>query len=132
MNYHHSKKAGNQAVHPKTMTKGNPMRSLLPHIREWFLSKQEHFIAFAEADSRLEGWFKAELLVLLSRLEQQGRLDDFEREFNVISPQDGRRKQVDFRLRLRGETHLFSLRHWQPITHLQDFPETVYIALWRG
>ena len=44
------------------------MEVLLPHISKWFLDKQEHFTAFAQADSRIEGWFKAELLVLFNRL----------------------------------------------------------------
>ncbi|HRJ41777.1 MAG: hypothetical protein KJZ86_18365, partial [Caldilineaceae bacterium] len=43
------------------------MEILLSHISEWFLNKREHFAAFAQADSRIEGWFKAELLVLFNR-----------------------------------------------------------------
>jgi len=42
------------------------MEVLLPHISRWFLDKHEHFTAFAQADSRIEGWFKAELLVLFN------------------------------------------------------------------
>jgi len=45
------------------------MNRLLPYLQDWFLQKEEHFVAFANADSRLEGWFKAEMLVLLNRVD---------------------------------------------------------------
>lgn len=86
------------------------MDVLLPHLREWFLGKEDYFAAFAMADSRIEGWFKAELLVLLNNLVAQGHLDNFERETNISSPKDGKRKQIDFRLRLQGKEHLCELK----------------------
>jgi hypothetical protein len=167
------------------------MNTLLPHIQDWFLQKEEHFVAFANADSRIEGWFKAEMFVLLNRLQQQGQLGEFEREANMTSPRDKMRKQVDFRFHFEGENHLcelkalcisqaagtprnlnfyfrdfkkldelttvnkwvlgfiypspnirdwnnaitslpMSLKHWQPITKPQDFPNYVFISLWKG
>lgn len=175
------------------------MDTILPFIKEWFLGKQEHFVAFSQADSRVESWFKAELLVLLGRLKRQGHLDDFKREARIKSPKDGKRKQIDFRLHIQGETHLcelkalcisqtagtprnlrfyfrddnvgiikdfkkldeladpnkwllgftypspeprewaqaitslpHALRHWLPVTRPQDFPEFVFLALWKG
>jgi hypothetical protein len=175
------------------------MNVILPYIKEWFLQKEEHFVAFSEADSRVEGWFKAELLVLLSRLVRQGHLDGFERETKIISPKDTRRKQIDFRVRIQGEIHLCELKaicisqaagtprnlhfyfrddnvgiikdfkklyelpgqnkwvlafiypspelkewhkaisslpsaikHWQPVTRPQDFPEFLFLALWKA
>ena len=86
------------------------MESLLPYIREWFLPNEEHFAAFSDADSRIEGWFKAELLVLFTRLVTQGHLSKFEREANITSPKDGTRKMVDFRLELQSGSHLCELK----------------------
>ena len=175
------------------------MEVLLPHISTWFLDKQEHFTAFAQADSRIEGWFKAELLVLFNRLVAEKVIESFEREANIPSPKDAKRNQVDFRLRIQGQTHLCELKalcisqaagtprnlhfyfrdnhvglvkdfkkldeiagankwvlafvypapssnewsnaiaslpctlsHWRPITKPCDFPNWVYIALWKG
>ena len=86
------------------------MEVLLPHISKWFLDKQEHFIAFAQADSRIEGWFKAELLVLFNRLVASRVIEKFEREANVSSLKDGKRKRVDFRICLQGQVHLCELK----------------------
>jgi hypothetical protein len=86
------------------------MDILFPHISRWFLDKQEHFTVFAQADSRIESWFKAELLVLFNRLVANQVLEKFEREANVISPKDRKRKQVDFRLQIQGQTHLCELK----------------------
>lgn len=84
------------------------MEAILKAIRDWFLGKEEHFTAFAEADTRLEGWLKAELIVLLNRLSTQRLVDEFEREANVTT--SAGRRQIDFRLRLGGVTHLCELK----------------------
>lgn len=86
------------------------MEVLFPHISKWFLDKQEHFAAFAQADSRVESWFKAELIVLFNRLVASRVIEKFEREANVASPKDGKRKQVDFRLQIQGQEHLCELK----------------------
>lgn len=175
------------------------MNTLMPHIIEWFVPKQEYFTTFAQADSRVEGWFKAELIVLFNRLQAQGIIDGFEREMNMSSPKDGKRMQVDFQIKMQNQNHLCelkapcisqaagtprnlrfyfrddhvgllkdfkklddlgisntwvlafiypspdlkvwsdtitsipgSLKHWQPVTRPQDFPNWVYISLWKG
>ncbi|MBA7483955.1 hypothetical protein ES707_19472 [subsurface metagenome] len=77
------------------------MEAVLESISNWFLVKQDYFIAFAEADSRLEGWFKAELLLLFPKLMKVGLLDEFDREYNVKTLLG--RKQIDFRLLAQGE-----------------------------
>lgn len=84
------------------------MEAILQPIRDWFLSKEEHFIAFAKADTRLEGWLKAELIVLLNRLSQRGLVERFEREANITTSTG--RKQIDFRLWLTGQMHLCELK----------------------
>jgi hypothetical protein len=78
---------------------------LLPHISEWFLDKQERFTTFAQTDSRIEGWLKAELLVLFNRLVASRVIDKFKREAKVPSLKDGRRKQVDFRIHIQEQEH---------------------------
>ena len=175
------------------------MEILIPYLSEWFLEKREHLTVFAQADSRIEGWFKAELLVLFNRLAVSQVIEKFEREVSILSPRDGRRKQVDFRLYIQEEEHLCelkalcisqaagtprnlhfyfrddhvglikdfkkldeighpnkwaisfvypapdpeewnnalsslpsALRHWRPVTSLGDFPNWVYIVLWKG
>ncbi|MGQ9847912.1 MAG: hypothetical protein ACUVQP_10510 [Bacteroidales bacterium] len=176
------------------------MESLLPHFKNWFLKeKKKHFTAFAQSDSRIEGWFKAELIVLFNQLAASGVIDKFERKANVPSPKDGKRKRVDFRIHFQGRKHLCELKalcisraagtsrnlhfyfrdnrvglikdfkkldeiasqdkwviafvypspdskewsdtaallpsklkHWRPVTSLSDFPESAYIALWKG
>lgn len=86
------------------------MDSLLPYLRNWFLERDEHLSVFAAADSRIEGWFKAECLVLFTRLTRKGQIDKFEREVNVAGPADGKRNPVDFRLQFQGKTHLCELK----------------------
>lgn len=174
------------------------MDVLLPHISKWFLDKQEHFTVFAQADSRIEGWFKAELLVLFNRLVASRVIEKVECEANVSSPKDSKRKRVDFRIYLQGQVHLCelkalcisraktsrnlhfyfqdnrvglikdfkkldeigdpnkwviafvypapdsnewsnavvslpsTLRHWRAVTSPRDFPNWMYIALWKG
>jgi len=86
------------------------MELLLPHIRTWFDQKREHLLMFSLADCRLEGWFKGELLVLLGRLEHEGRLTAVEREANITIRGSGRRARVDFRVSLAGASHLCELK----------------------
>jgi hypothetical protein len=83
------------------------MNSLLPHLHDWFHQKEEHFVAFANADSRVEGWFKGEMLVLVNRLKQQGKLGGFKREANI---KNKGRNSVDFRFLFEGEKHLCELK----------------------
>ena len=40
------------------------MNAILSYIQEWFLQKEEYFVAFSQADSRVESWFKAEVYAL--------------------------------------------------------------------
>ena len=86
------------------------MYILLSHIQDWFLQKEEHFVAFANADSRIESWLKGEMFVLLNRLQQQGLLGGFEREFGMISQTGNKRYKIDFRFNLEGQDHLCELK----------------------
>ncbi len=86
------------------------MRSLIGPITDWFSGKQDYFRVFAAADSRLEGWFKAELLVLFDKLKREGVIEAYDRELNVHSPSGDKRNQVDFAIRIGGERHLCELK----------------------
>jgi hypothetical protein len=85
------------------------MDILLADIRNWFLLKKEYFRAFAEVDSRIEGWFKAEMIILLKQLQKQRKIDNYAREFN-ISKGARQRNQIDFRLHIQGQAHLCELK----------------------
>jgi len=85
------------------------MENLLGDIWEWFRHKRKHFRAFAERDSRIEGWFKAEMIVLLNRLIRQGKVEEFEREYNTAKGERERRL-IDFRLHIHGQAHLCELK----------------------
>lgn len=86
------------------------MLSFLRDIRDWFRPKQEHLLAFARADCRLESWFKGELLVLFARLQKDRRITQIRREVQFGSGQSSRHLKVDFVLGLAEETHLCELK----------------------
>ena len=86
------------------------MEQLIPPINRWFAAKDEHLAVFSDSDCRLEGWFKGELLVLFTRLRQAAVITGFEREAKVPCIAPGKRIQVDFRLRIGTETHLYELK----------------------
>ncbi len=84
------------------------MEVIIQNIRDCFLAKKEHFEVFAEADTRIEGWFKAELIVLLDSLLREKVIQEFKREPKIDTPTG--RKQVDFIISLNGESHLCELK----------------------
>lgn len=84
------------------------MENILKHIQELFLSKASHFNTFAHSDSRLEDWFKAEIIVLLDTLKQKGFLDDFRCEFTI--PIRPKKKRVDFGIIVHERVHLVELK----------------------
>lgn len=86
------------------------MERLLTEIEQWFAARSEHLAVFAEADCRLEGWFKGELLVLLSRLQRSGAISGFERELNLPLAEPGKRFQIDFKILVGTEEHLCELK----------------------
>ena len=81
------------------------MEEILERIKNWFVAKRDHLEAFAQADSRVEGWFKAELILLLPKLVKTGHLESFQRECKVSS--SAGRKQVDFSLTVRPSIFYF-------------------------
>lgn len=84
------------------------MEELLQTIRGWFLDKKEHFTVFSEADTRLEGWFKAELIVLFNRLLKRRVIEQFKREPKFKTSVG--RKHVDFIILLNDVLHLCEIK----------------------
>jgi hypothetical protein len=84
------------------------MEKVLERIQEWFFAKKEYFVEFSNADTRLEGWFKAELIFLFNKLKQEKVIENFEREPNF--PTSEGRKQVDFTILINGELHLCEIK----------------------
>lgn len=84
------------------------MKNIIHYIPKWFVAKQEYFESFARNDTRVESWFKAELLVLFERLKSQGLIYSFEREANLRTNKG--RKQIDFILKVKDVEHLCELK----------------------
>lgn len=84
------------------------MEKLLQYINKWFINKEEYLRYFIKVDTRLEGWFKGELILLLNKLKKTGVIDDFfiEKKFYV-----GRqRKQVDFYILINNVDHILEMK----------------------
>lgn len=90
---------------------GHSVHAIFPYIREHFLAKEAHFRVFSQADSRLEGWFKGEMPVLLETHRAQGMIQSYERELNVPTPMGPKqRRQIDFRVRVGSRFYLCELK----------------------
>lgn len=85
------------------------MDKIIKNIDKWFLPRKEHFDIFAENDTRVESWFKAELLVLFSRLKRETVIHGFEREPSLYD-EKGKRSQIDFSLTDEGVKHYVELK----------------------
>lgn len=86
------------------------MIELLKYIKLHFESKSNYFEIFSKVDTRVEGWFKAELLILLEKLLQENRISSYKREF-YIKKNEGQRNSIDFQITLKsGKTILVELK----------------------
>ncbi len=84
------------------------MRSLVKKIGEHFLAREDELQAFARNDTRVEGWFKGELIALLDRLRTEGLVEGFRREMS--QPTGIGRKQIDFGITLDGVLHYCEIK----------------------
>lgn len=84
------------------------LKNILPEIDHWFLAKSAEMETFARNDTRLEGWFKGEMLVLLDQLKRKRTISDYEQEFNFYHGK--KRYQVDFKIKMESEKHLVELK----------------------
>jgi len=85
------------------------LNKILKDMDRWFLPRNEYFDVFAENDTRVESWFKAELLVLFSKLKEEGVMDVFEREPSIYDEKD-KRWQIDFSVTIKGTKHYLELK----------------------
>ena len=69
------------------------MFELLPRMQQHFDALQDRLTCFCDLGIQCEGWFKGELLTLLTQLRKEGVVQDFDREVRV----DG--KQIDVMIR---------------------------------
>ena len=84
------------------------MDRVLSEIDRWFLAKKNEVEVFARNDSRIEGWFKGEMLILLDGLRKKGAVAQYSREANLYS--GTKRHQVDFELKIGDAKHLVELK----------------------
>lgn len=96
-------------IHLKKSEDEGIMEGFILHIKKWFTKKQEYFESFARNDTRVESWFKAEMLVLFEQCKSIGLIEGFKRELN-ISTENGRRKMVDFKVTSGGKDNLCELK----------------------
>lgn len=85
------------------------MNTLVPYIRRWITRRNEYMRVFADSDSRLEGWFKGELLLLFTKLKRRGVISGFRREVG-LKTSAGKRYSVDFVVEIGRNSHLCELK----------------------
>lgn len=71
-------------------------------LNEWFIPKKEYMEAFADADSRVESWFKGESIVLFQRLKDQQKINHYHREHPVFNSREKKNNKADFILDING------------------------------
>jgi hypothetical protein len=77
------------------------MLGLIAHIKTHLDGKQKYHKLFAESDSRVEGWYKGEMIFLLQQLKDKGAIVDFHREHKIAGEGEAR-YSVDFMIELTG------------------------------
>jgi hypothetical protein len=81
---------------------------LLPIMRDWFGRKRPYVECFARWDTRVEGWFKGEMLMLLEKMKQRRVIGSLERERLVHTPEG--RLQIDFVIGMDDSEHLCEVK----------------------
>ena len=74
------------------------MINLIVSIKEHFDKKQKYHKLFAESDSRVEGWYKGEMLFLLTELKREGKIVDFHREHKIKRRDVNSNYMIDFKI----------------------------------
>ncbi|GAA4316763.1 hypothetical protein [Flaviaesturariibacter amylovorans] len=82
------------------------MKQVLSQLEKWFNEKNFYFLIFSATDTRLEGWFKGEMLVLFAFMKHSKIIADFEVEHSLMTGE-----RVDFKLILpSGEIVFLELK----------------------
>jgi hypothetical protein len=82
------------------------METLLPDLQRWFQQKSDYFSVFAQQDTRLEGWFKGELLLFFEKQKQKEVVIKYQCE--VQPPHSPER--IDFKIDLQNQEHWLELK----------------------
>jgi hypothetical protein len=82
------------------------MIELLPRLQAHFDTLEDRLICFTKMGVQVEGWFKGELLTLLSSLREQGRIMDFDREAKTPGG------KIDLTIKTQSDQHWIELKHW--------------------
>lgn len=82
------------------------METLLPGLLRWFEQKEDYFSVFAQQDTRLEGWFKGELLLFFEKQKQQEVISQYQCE--VQPPHSS--KRIDFKIDLQNQEYWLELK----------------------
>lgn len=83
------------------------MHELMRHLRAHFDPLDDRMRCFAELGVQVEGWFKGELICLLTQLKCNEIIEGFDREVSING-----RKKVDLTIQIDGRTHWIELKHW--------------------
>ena len=84
------------------------MEKLKNYIIDYFKTKSEYFKIFDKNDVRVEGWFKGELLMLLTSLKNESIISGFDREVKIYYSE--KRYQIDFQINNGYEEYLIELK----------------------
>ena len=82
------------------------MTELLPRLRAHFDALEDRLICFRKMGVQVEGWFKGELLTLLSSFVEQGLIEEFDRE---VKTHGGK---IDLTVKTKADLHWSELKHW--------------------
>jgi hypothetical protein len=86
------------------------MKEIRKELEIYFSKKSIYFNIFSKVDSRIEGWFKGELLFLLENLIKTRKIKSYNRELNLLNFND-KRKNIDFEILLNsGKSILLELK----------------------
>ena len=84
--------------------------SLEKELRNWFIPKEEHLKAFANADTRVESWFKGESIVLFQKLHKQNVIKGYHREHAIYNLYEKKNNKIDFIVNLYAKNLLIEYK----------------------
>lgn len=82
------------------------MIEIMARLKDHFDGLNDRHACFAALGFQSEGWFKGEVLTLLSWLRAEGAVQHFDREIAVEG------KRIDVMIHLDGVRHWIELKHW--------------------
>ena len=86
------------------------MEEIMEYIKNHFYGKKDYFKVFIDNDSRVEGWFKGELIYIFTKLEKTNIIDKFICEKKVEVSDQKKRKQIDFYIKKGNDKILLEIK----------------------